>query len=199
MKIDNESFFQILHFCLSENVYFTYKDKTHRQINGLAMGISLAYTIADAFLTGMFDVSIPKLLFKPSFIKKFIDDIITAAPDNKAAEAIDIFNKYDEAQRLKFTYEVETDNKINFLYMTLIHMRNHKIKTNWYSKSTSSKRIVNFLSSHPIKMKENVAIDFINRVMTLSDPIFKPKNIEKIYDILSKNNYDDRTESSKRR
>lgn len=153
------------------------------------MGLSLACTIADVFLTGMFDTSLPKLTFKPKFVKKFIDDIITTAPEEKIPETINILNSYDENQRLKFTHEIEEDHKINFLDMTLIHMRNHKIKTNWYSEATSSKRIVNFLSSHPPKMKENVAIEFVNRVMALSDPIFKPINVEKIYKILSKNNY----------
>lgn len=121
-------------------------------------------------------------------VKKLIVDIITTAPEDKVTEAQNIFNQNDELGRLKFTYEVQLGNKINFLDMTLIHMRNQKIKTNWYARTTSSKRIVNFLSSHPPKMKEN-AIGLINRVITLSDPIFRPMNTARIYEILRKNNY----------
>lgn len=38
-------------------------------------------------------------------------------------------------------------------------------------------------------MKEKVAMELVNRVISLSDPIFKQKNIEKIKAILTKNNY----------
>lgn len=51
---------------------------------------------------------------------------------------------------------------------------------------------MNYLSAHPKKMKENVAIELVNRVMTLSDPIFKTNNIEKVKTILHKNNYPQR-------
>lgn len=191
-NIDKELFFEILDFCLCQNVYFTYQDKTYRQIAGLAMGLSLACTIADLYLTEMFDKSIPKLSFKPEFVKKFIDDIISTAPENKIIETRDIFNAFDPRGRLEFTYEMEENNKINFLDMTLIHMIDHKVKTNWFCKETSSNRIINFLSTHPPKMKLNIAIEFTNRVLALSDPIFKPKNIERIKDILRKNNYPER-------
>lgn len=39
--IDEELFFEILDFCLCDNVYFTYGYRTYRQISGLAMGLSL--------------------------------------------------------------------------------------------------------------------------------------------------------------
>lgn len=81
----------------------------------------------------MFDVSIPKLSFKPGFVKKFIDDVISAAHENKVNEAKDVFNIFDPNRRLEFITEVEVENKINFLDLTLIHMNNSKILTNWYS------------------------------------------------------------------
>lgn len=68
-------------------------------------------------------------------------------------------------------------------------MRNQRIKTNWYSKETASSRMVNYLSAHPKRMKENLAIELVNRVMSLSDPIFESSNIKKIKEKLLKNNY----------
>jgi len=62
----------------------------------------------------------------------------------------------------------------------------------WYAKETASSRIMNFLSAHPKKMKENVAAELVNRVMSLSDPIFKPLNKNRIKIILEKNNYPQR-------
>lgn len=48
---------------------------------------------------------------------------------------------------------------------------------------------MNYLSAHPKRMKENIAIELVNRVMSLSDPIFKPMNIRRIKEKLRKNNY----------
>lgn len=140
----------------------------------------------------MFDECLPKLDFRPGFVKKFIDDIISTAPEDKVDEAKETFNKFDPRGRLEFTTEIEKDKKINFLDMTLIHMNNQNIKTNWYAKGTKSNRIVNYLSAHPKKMKENIAVELVNRVMRLSDPIFKPMNEKRIKEILMKNNYPQR-------
>lgn len=188
-NIDKELFFEILDLCLCQNVYFTYKNTTYRQRRGLAMGLSLACTIADIFLTKMFKESLTKLSFKPKFVKTFIDDIISTAPEKKITEVLTTFNCFDVDRKLEFTEEIEKDNKINFLDMTSIHMNNHKVKTNWSTKETTSERILNYLSTHPPKIKERVAMKLANKVLSLSDPIFKRRNIERIKSILTKNNY----------
>lgn len=115
--------------------------------------------------------------------------MITTAPENKVNEAKNVFNSFDQRGRLEFTWEIEVDNKINFLDLTPIHMNNQKILTNWYSKETASNRIIKFLSTHPPKMKENFAVEFANSVMTLSDPIFTSTNIKRIKEKLHKNNF----------
>ena len=47
------------------------------------------------------------------------------------------------------------NNSISFLDMTLIN-KNNRISTNWYKKSTSSSRVINFLSKYPIQQKRNI-------------------------------------------
>lgn len=72
--------------------------------------------------------------------------------------------------------------------MTLIHT-NNKIITKWYSKPTASNRMLNFYSSHPKKMKVNVANSFIKKVFNLSDKSFINENIKTIKQILTQNNF----------
>lgn len=73
--------------------------------------------------------------------------------------------------------------------MTLIHQFNGRIITNWYTKTTTSDRLLNYLSFHPYSMKFNIAKSFVNKVFTLSDPIFNRMNTQRIQQILLKNNY----------
>lgn len=152
-------FFEILEFCLHDSTYFTYNDVIYKQKISLAMGLSLASTLAGILLTELFDECIQK------FLRKYIDDIITAIPEDQVDNTRDILNNYN--QLLKFISEVEKDRNINFLDLTLIHMINEIIYTNWFSKPTSSNRILNYVSTRPRNMKLNIAISFVDRVLSL--------------------------------
>lgn len=188
--IDKELFFEILDFCICDNVFFTYNGIIYKQIFGLAMGLSLAGTLSDVLLTELFDNTTPMLSYEPGFFKKYIDDIITTVPENEAESTQAIFNSFNN--RLKFTHEIEANNRINYLDTTVYHMSNNSMITDWYSKETSSNRILNYLSAHPHRMKINIATSFANRVLLLSHPTFKSKNIKLIKQILAKNNYPDK-------
>ena len=72
--------------------------------------------------------------------------------------------------------------------MTLIR-NNNRNQTNWYSKPTSSNRIINFSSNHPIMQKCAIVYTLTDNAILLSDPIFHDKNINKIKTILTTNNY----------
>lgn len=71
-------------------------------------------------MTDLFDVYIPKLSYKPLFLKKYIDDILITAPECKIDETLDVFNSF----RVNFFHEVTVDRKINFLDFTLIGLTN---------------------------------------------------------------------------
>lgn len=61
--------------------------------------------------------------------------------------------------------------------------------TNWYHKPIASNRQINFYSNHPAKMKMNVAKSFIQKIFRLSHKQFWSENLQRIHDILKKNNY----------
>ena len=153
------------------------------------MGLSLAPTLADIYLTELFDTCLPLLPYVPLFLKKYIDDVISTIPERHINETLHIFNNFSKTKRLKFTHELESERKINFLDITLIHRTDKKVITNWFSKDISSNRMLSFLSNHPLSMKQNIITSFAKRVLTLSDPIFKGTNYRRIINILRQNQY----------
>jgi hypothetical protein len=155
---------------------------------GLAMGSPLAPILSDLALEFLFDNVIPKLDYKPNFIKKYVDDCILGIPRDKIEYTLNMFNSFHP--KLKFTAEIE-DNEgiIPFLDLRLIHKNNGKILTDWYKKPLASNRLLNFRSTHPYSQKLNVASSFVRRVLTLSDKTFRSKNSTIIFNILLKNNY----------
>lgn len=186
--IDLEYFLKLFDIAIVHNNYFQFNDKFYKQKNGLAMGNPLSPILADIVMDKLFNTIIPRLKNKPTFIYKYVDDIILAIPEIYINELKNLMESF--CQQIIFTVEKECNNKINFLDITLIrNINNNKITTNWYKKELTSDRMINFMSTHPFKMKRNIAVSFINRVFKLSDPSFRNSNISLIKSILTKNGY----------
>jgi hypothetical protein len=185
-KLPKKWFLTLLKFSIFDCNYFMGDDNFYRQKSGLAMGSSLSPILSDLVLEKLFDSQIPKLQFSIPFLKKYVDDTITIIPKDKTQNCLTVFNDFHPM--IQFTSENESDNKINFLDMTLIR-QNKEIITNYYSKECSSNRILNFKSKHPFNMKYNTALAYAKRIKTLSNRQFHSSNIQKIEEILSKNSY----------
>lgn len=85
--------------------------------------------------------------FEIPFLGLYVDDIIACVPKNKIDYCIRTLNEMDE--HLKFTFEVEVDNKIPFLDLLLVR-ENGRIEFDYYWKPMSSRRVLNYLSHHPL-------------------------------------------------
>jgi hypothetical protein len=183
------NFFQLLKFAIVDSNYFVYDGKFYKQCSGLAMGSPLAPIMADLVMEKLFNTIIPRLNFKPTISKKYVDDTIFSLPINELPSTLDALNSFHP--KIKFTFETEGEaNKdIPFLDMRLIRRNNQSVITDWYTKPMASNRILNFLSTHPFFQRYNVALAFARKVFSLSDKSFYSKNSTIIFNILRKNNY----------
>lgn len=59
------------------------------------------------------DICISRLDFLLAFVKKFVDDIILALPEDKITQTLQIFNDFDT--NIKFTIEMEDEYSVPFL------------------------------------------------------------------------------------
>ena len=75
----------------------------------------------------------------PLFYFRYVDDTIMCINKEHIDLVLETFNTYNN--KLKFTYELEQDTKINFLDMTIIRY-NNTIITDWFNKPTSSGRSI---------------------------------------------------------
>lgn len=101
---------------------------------------------------------------------------------------LETLNKYHN--KLQFTIEIEENACIPFLDVC-IHREKNSLLFDWYSKPTSSGRLINYYSSQPNKYKINTAKNLIHKILTLSHQRFHDANIDKIRKILKSNNYPD--------
>ncbi|XP_015114937.1 uncharacterized protein LOC107039691 [Diachasma alloeum] len=105
-----------------ESTSFSAGNEYWKQVHGLPMAFPLAPTLAEVVMQDLEFTCLGELSFSIPFYKRYVDDIITAVPEDKVQEVVDIFNRQHE--RLKFTREMEVDGKIPFLNVLLIRQGN---------------------------------------------------------------------------
>lgn len=123
---------------------------------------------------------------KPRILTKYVDDIFTIIKTDEVEKTLNILNSFHK--QIQFTKEEVDNNKLPYLDSMVIR-EGEELKLNWYQKSTSSGRLINFYSKHPRKIIINTATNFIRRVLEISDDDFYKENVIKITDTLRKNEF----------
>ncbi|XP_024874672.1 uncharacterized protein LOC112456404 [Temnothorax curvispinosus] len=134
---------------------FMFNGQFYEQIFGSPMGSPLSPILADMVMEDLEKHCIQRLSFRISFFKRYVDDIFAVVPESGIGELLDSFNNYHD--RLKFTYEMESNGKLSFLDTTVIR-EGGSLLTNWFRKPTFSGRYINYFSNHPMKYKINIKI-----------------------------------------
>ena len=121
-------------------------------------------------------ICITSLPFQLPFYFRYVNDIITAVPANEIDTIKQSFNNY--SHKIQFTIEEELYNEICFLDVLVIR-EGKNITNNWYNKPTSSGRLINFYSHHPLNYKINVIHNLVDKGINLAHKIFRTENIKK--------------------
>lgn len=186
-NIPRDMFLKVINY-IFDSTYCKFNNTFYKQILGTPMGANISPIIAQYVMDDLLNTCIPLLPFNLPFIKKYVDDLICAVPNDKKHIILNIFNSYNKD--IQFTMEEEKQNKIPFLDTHVIRdTANNKLLLDWYIKPTSSERFINYHSNHPEKMKINLVLTLKNRIERISHPSFKEKNIFKLYNILIENSY----------
>ena len=179
-------FLEIVNFCIADSIYFLYSKNIYRQLKGMPMGYPASPVIADIVMENLLDECMDKLTIKPRFLTKYVDDLFGIIDKNYIDEALKTLNAYHK--EIKFTVEMEHNNKLAYLD-TMITKDKNTIKLDWYQKSISSGRLINFYSKHAKNIIINTASNFIRRVLQISDFSFHQNNIKKFKTIFNKNGF----------
>jgi len=150
------------------------------------MGSPLSPIVADLTMRDLEDNVLNTLNIRPIIYYRYVDDILLSAPREEIYDILDKFNSYHH--RLKFTLETEDNRCLNFLDVTLI-IKNNKIITDWFHKTTFSGRYLSYYSNHPINHKIGIIYNLVERAIKLSHPSFHQKNLELCIRLLLDNGY----------
>ena len=175
---------------LFDNTFFTFDGIIYKQVFGTPMGSPISPLFADIVMSDLEENCLNILRNNhnciPLFYFRYVDDTILCVNKDHVDLVLEVFNNYNN--HLKFTHELEDNNIINFLDVSLIR-DNNKIITNWYQKPMCSGRLLNFKSNHTMQQKRNIISNLVDRSFLLSDKKFHSNNLKLIYNMLIDNNY----------
>lgn len=180
-----DEFVKVVSF-LFDSSYFKYNGKFYKQKSGCAMGDPASPTIANTVMEEVLQEFISKLNFLIPFLLLFVDDACTCVPENELENCIQVLNSINP--NIQFTYEVEENGQLPFLDLLLVRVGN-KIKIDHYRKPSNSKRILNFLSYHPIKQKLSIVKQIATKIIKVCSDVFVEGSLDKFRTLLKENNY----------
>ena len=154
--VDKETFVTLTELSSLDVVMSTHHGY-YRQVDGLAMGSPPAPYLANIWLSH-YD---PTISDGARLYQRYMDDILTVICRNELAEKLAQINQLHG--NLKFTSESESEGRLPFLDLCIVH-RDNKVYTTWYTKPTDTGLIMNFHAVAPRRYKRAVVQGFVHRI-----------------------------------
>jgi hypothetical protein len=139
---------------ITKQNYFTHRDKTFTQTDGLVMGTPSSGIISEIFLQHFEHSNLPILDLKHKLVNyfRYIDDVLLIY-DNRHTDIHTILTDFNSFHHnLQFIKETEHDNKLNYLDLT-IHKTLNNVNISIFRKPTFTNTSITFTSNHPPQHK----------------------------------------------
>ena len=191
-NLDTHTQSELLHLCqliLAQN-YFNFRSVTYIQTSGLAMGSPTSSLFSEIFLQFLEATKLFVILIRHHTIGYFryvADILVYDSSVTNIHHVLDQFN--DATSTLTFTIELEKDNILNFLDISILQCKN-TLDFKIFRKHTATDVIIPSTSNHPREQKEAAIRYLLHRCYTY--PIskhYKQIELNTIHHILHANQY----------
>jgi len=148
----NRKDFQSLLQLAVDDSYFSFNNKLYKQTDGMSMGSPLGPLFANIFLSHYESKWLEESPVKPSLYKRYVDDTLWFLPADADIPLLMTFMN-SRHPNMRFTYETENNNSINFIGVTITHTSSnnlHGYQTSVYRKSTCTGLFTNYNSFTPL-------------------------------------------------
>ena len=172
---------------LMEQTFLKFNYRFYRQTFGTRMGSHISPFLADFVMQDLETDIFKKIEFDIPVYFRYVDDTFLLIPKEKIYYILTMFNSYHK--RLQFTYELENNNCLNFLNISVIKNSDNTISTNWFRKETFSGRFLNYFSLHPLHQKIGIIKNLVDFTILLSDNKFHHHNLNIVSKLLSLNSF----------
>ena len=157
---------QLLEICTKESPFRCPSGHLYLQIEGVAMGSPLGPTFANFYMGNLENIVFNNPNNKPHIYARYVDDIFIQV--NDVADIVQLKQIFEHNSVLKFTYELNTNNKLPFLDVNVTSTNDNRFKTTVYRKPTNIGTCLNANSECPEQYKTSVISNFIHRIYKIT-------------------------------
>ena len=174
-------------FLCTKHVHFKFNDEIYIQCDGVAMGSPFGPLFANIFMISLEENILPKLESYLCNWRRYIDDIFAYVLPEKIDLIIHELNSYHP--NLKFTYELELDNKLAFLDVCVTRTNKNEIETSVYRKAANTSIYINWYSHAPSNWRTGTPRNLTKRAKPVSSTKLLLRNeIDHIWKVFIGNN-----------
>ena len=170
------------------NIQFLFDGLYYRQRDGVAMGSPLGPVLADIFLAKLESQALKDTISKFDLYLRYMDDtFVICDADANQTELLRKFNDVHPA--IRFTLEVENNNKLPFLDVLLERTEADTLKRSVYRKATWVGQYTHFHSFVPLRYKRNLVRCLAYRANNICSPDTLESELSFIKRTLLENGY----------
>ena len=180
LPIPINNFILLIEIFLRQNV-FSFNNKFYKQIFGAAMGSSLSPIVANIYMEFFESLLLPNIPLFRSIHSwfRYVDDILAIIPNNFPVMSF-ITQMNDLTPTITFTYELQNNNIISFLDLSIIQ-NNNMLTFKVFRKHTTRNQLLHSFSDHPDYIKKNIIFNSFSRSLTLTDPLYIDNEITFVF------------------
>ena len=136
-----------------DNNFFKYKNDYYQQLDGIAMGTSVAPVLANIYLEYKFDIFARNVAALKRYYKRFIDDSFGIFNGTLEEFNLIISSLNDLISPMRITFVIDK-NSIDFLDLTIFRNQEQKINFKTFQKSLNRYSYIPFHSHCPTHLKK---------------------------------------------
>ena len=156
-QISRESLVKLLGFCTNEYC-FKFGDRYFKQVNGVSMGTPIAPVVSEVFLEEI-DRKISQIQSVNCYFR-YVDDCFAIVKRSDFDEIVKTMNGLHK--NLRFTSEVEKENKCHFLDATIERIED-EFRTYVFRKPTKPMVVARYECNQPFTVKRNTVKNMVIR------------------------------------
>ena len=185
-KLRRNEMKMLLELCTKE-MHFSFNGKIYKQLDGVCMGSPLGPVIANVFMVHLEETIVPELQEVMPLWKRYVDDTFTFVKKNHISDVVAKINSFHP--NIKFTHEVEEQQKIPFLDVLLKKRDDGRIDTSVYRKPTNNNIYIHWNAYGPRQWKVGTLSGIVQRAYTVcSTEEDRAAELKFIYDVFTQIN-----------
>ena len=181
-SVDTACMMKLIKLCVKE-CRFIFNNEYYEQKFGMAMGNPLSPLLSNIYMEFFKAKYLPGILPRGILWVRYVDDIFCAWPIDKDENSF-LTGLNTLVPSIKFSLEVEIENKLPFLDVLVLRQERH-FKFNVYRKPTNVNSYIHYYSNHHSSTKLMVFSSMFLRALRVCCPEFLEAELKNIRNISS--------------